>query len=319
MAALILKIGDKYSKHYFAGDDVSGLSLGRAFTNDIIIDDPYVGETQLQITASTKDGFDWNATITDHTNPVFVNKNILERRDVDLRSGDVISVGRTSIAFYNEAHAVPATREFSFTNWLQNHKFKPYISLLCLVILFGVAILLGYLGTSSKPNWGDLSYAAYGTVITALLWAAGWSLAGRLLKGESYFFSQLFFTSLCLALILSVSNLGDYVDYIFASQIAGKVVDWFTGLALGGLLLGLNLTLVSNSPRIIRKGVLINACIAGAVAFMVYLGQPDYSNRPSHSITIKPSFIPTISAISIGQYITSYNELFSSLSTMKPE
>jgi len=317
MEALILKIGDSYNKYYLDSDAAPGLSLGRAFTNDIIITDPYVGESQLRVSLSPDSEFDWHIEITDQTNPVFLNGRDVESAGVDLRSGDQLTTGRTSIAFYTEEHAVPATRAFSFTNWLHNHKFKPYIAILMLLVLFGSTMLASYLETTTVPDWGEISTVANGYLILAFFWASGWALAGRLLKGDYYLSSHLFFTSICMFLLLVLDSLGSYIDYIFSSPLAGEIVDWIVIVLLGGLLIGFNLSLVTHSPRTFRKGLLVSACIVGTIASMVYMSQEEYSSTPSHSVTIKPSFIPKASSVSIDQFIGDYDEMFDKLSTVK--
>ncbi|MDH5611847.1 MAG: FHA domain-containing protein [Gammaproteobacteria bacterium] len=319
METLILKIGDSYNKYYLDSDGVSGLSLGRAFSNDIIITDPFVGEFQLRVDLSPGSEYDWHIEITDRTNPVFLNGKNIESKSVDLRSGDKLTTGRTSIVFYTENHAVPVTREFSIANWLHNHKFKPYIAILMLLVLFGSTMLASYLETATELDWGSLSSVAWGYLILAFIWASGWSLAGRLLKGDYYFSSHLFFTSICLILLLLLNDFGSYIDYMFSSTMAGEIVDGIVIVLLNGLLIGFNLSLATHSSRTFRKGILVSVCIVATIASMVYMRQEEYSNRPSHSVTIKPSFIPKASSVSIEQFISDYDEMFEKLSTMKKQ
>lgn len=319
MEALILKIGGSYNKYYLDSDAASGLSLGRAFCNDIIVTDPYVGESQLKVDLSPGSEYDWHIQITDRTNPVFLNGKNVESESVDLRSGDKLTVGRMNIVFYAENHAVPVTRKFSLANWLHNHKFKPYIAILMLLVLFGMAMLASYLETATEPDWSSLSSVAWGYLILTFIWASGWSLAGRLLKGDYYLSSHLFFTSICLILLLLLNDLGGYIDYMSSSTMAGDVVDWIVIVLFGGLLISFNLSLVTHGSRTFRKGMFASACIFAAIALLAYMGQEEYSNSPSHSVTIKPSFTPTASSVSINQFIGDYDEMFEELSTMKKQ
>lgn len=320
METLILKIGDSYNKYDLDCEGAPGLSLGRAFSNDIIITDPYVGKFQLRVSLSPSSEFDWHIEITDQTNPIFLNGRDIESEGVDLRSGDKLTTGRTSIVFYAEDHAVPVTREFSIANWLHNHKFKPYIAILMLLVLFGSAMLASYLETATELDWGNLSSVAWVYLIVAFIWASGWSLAGRLLKGDYYLSSHLFFTSICLILLLLLLNdLGSYIDYMFSSTMAGEIVDWIVIVLLGGLLISFNLSLVTHSSRTFRRGLLVSAGIVATLASMAYMNQKEYSNAPSHSITIKPSFILKASSVSVDQFIGDYDEMFEKLSTMKKQ
>lgn len=317
MEALILKIGGSYNKYYLDSDCAAGLSLGRAFTNDIIVTDPYVGESQLRVGLSSDSEYDWHIEITDQTNPVFLNGKDITSAGVDLRSGDILTTGRTNIVFYSEDYAVPATREFSVTNWLHNHKFKPYISTLMLLVLFGSAMLVTYLQTTTDPDWGGISTIASVYLFLAFFWASGWSIAGRLLRGDYYLSSHLFFTSICLVLLLMLGSLGNYIDYIFSSPMAGESVDWVFIVLLLGLLIGFNLSLVTHSSRTFSKGLLVSVYFVGTITLLVYMSQDEYSSTPSHSVTIKPWFIPKASSVSIEQFIGDYDEMFDKLSTMK--
>ena len=319
METLILKIGGSYNKYDLESDGVSGLSLGRAFSNDIIVTDPYVGECQLRVCLSPASEYDWHIEITDQTNPIFLNGKNIESEGIDLRSGDKLTTGRTRIVFYAEDHAVPVTREFSIANWLHNHKFKPYIAILMLLVLFGSTMLASYLETATELDWGRVSSVAWGYLIVAFIWAAGWSLAGRLLKGDYYLSSHLFFTSICLILLLLLNDLGSYIDYMFSSTLAGEIVDWIVIVLLNGLLIGFNLSLVTHSSRTFKKGLLASACIVATLASMAYMSQEEYSNAPSHSATIKPAFMPNASSVSIDQFIGDYDEMFEELVAMKKQ
>ncbi len=319
MEALILKIGDSYSKYFLDSDGTPGLSLGRAFSNDIIITDPYVGESQLSVGLSPVSEYDWRIEIIDLTNPVFLNGKAIASAGVDLRSGDKLTTGRTSIVFYSEDHAVPMTREFSIANWLHNHKLKPYIAIMMLLLLFGSSMLAYYLETATEPDWGSLSSVASAYLILAFIWASGWSLAGRLLKGDYYLTSHLFFTSICLILLLLLDGFSSYIDYMFSNVMAGEIVDSMVLVLLCGLLIGFNLSLVTHSSRTFSKGLLISAWIVGTTAAMVYISQEEYSNTPVHSITIKPAFIPRASPVSIDRFTGDYEAMFEQLSTMKKQ
>ena len=319
MESVIIKIGDVFHKHHFSNaDDSSVLTIGRAFTNDVIVSDPYVGPSQIQIKLSTNDthSHDWHVCNVDDTNPVFLNKKINETPEFYLSSGDEITIGRTSMTFFKEDHAIQKTREFSFTNWLHHHKFKPLIASVMLMLLFVIALWMSYQETSSELDWGELSGVAIVFVIFAIIWASGWSLTGRLLKSNHYFFSQLFFTSICLSVFLLAGDLYSYVDYFFSSSLAGEIVDWLTTILFFGLLIGFNLTLITHAPGAFRKGLIASAIFLGVIVSLVHQNKDEYSNQPVHSGVIKPSYVPTTAVLRIDNYIDNYNVLFDRLSSV---
>lgn len=63
--------------------------------------------------------------------------------------------------------------------------------------------------------------------------------------------------------------------------------------------------------------MIVSACFIGTITLMVYMYQDEYSSTPSHSVTIKPSFIPKASPVSTDQFIEDYDEMFDKLSAME--
>ena len=314
MESVIVKIGDVYHKHHLSNaNDGATLTIGRAFSSDIILADPYVAPSQLEIHSSSDDDYGWHVCNVDATNPVFLNNKIIETPEFDFRSGDEITIGRTSLIIYSENHAIAETREFSFANWLHNHKFKPLIASMMLMLMMVISLWMSYLEISTALVWEDLSIIAIIFFALAIVWASAWSLAGRLLKGNYYFFSHLFFTSLCFILFLITGDIYSYIDYIFTSTLAGEIVDWFIAILLCGLLIGFNLAVVTYSPGALKKGVITSVCIWAVIASLVYLYQEDYTNQPAYSVTIKPSYIPTSAPVSIESHIENYDVLFDRL------
>ncbi|MCK5361254.1 MAG: FHA domain-containing protein [Gammaproteobacteria bacterium] len=288
----------------------SKLTIGRAFSSDIILTDPYVGPSQLQIQSSTGVDYRWSVTNLDSSNPVLLNKKIVESSEFEITSGDEITIGRTKVLFYSEDHVVPKTREFSFTNWLHNHKYKPLFASVMLLFLFCVALWGDYSETSSETNLGKLSAAAMLPVVIAFIWASAWSLTGRILKSDHYFFSHLFFTAFSFSLLIILSDTYSYFDYMLSSVLTGELIDWFLTILIFGLLIGFNLALVTYSPGAFKKGMIASVCILGVTASLIHLYEEDYDNKPAHSYTIKPSYIPTSAPVNIEKFIANYEVLF---------
>jgi len=317
MSTVIVKVGDVIYKHHFTDSDAGrALTIGRAFSNDVILADPYVGPLQLKLHPADGEACDWRVSNGDETNPVFLNKKILEDREFDVRSGDELTVGRTTVSIYNEDHAIPETREFSITNWLHNHKFKPLIASAMLVLLASLTLWMSYRELSSEEEFGNLSVNTIAIVVFVLLWASVWSLAGHLLKRNHYFYSHVFFTALCFFLFVLTDDLHTYIDYVFSNAQAGVATQWIISIVLWGLLIGFNLALVTYSSSAFRNGLMASVCIVGTFGILHYLDQEDYSSQPDHSVTIKPSYVPTTDPVSIDTYVENYNGLFDTLASV---
>ncbi|MBV1930597.1 MAG: FHA domain-containing protein [Porticoccaceae bacterium] len=316
MATVIVEVGGKYQKFSFsdlAGH--SGLSIGRAFSNDIITPDPYVEANQLEIRLSTDEQSHWAVSNKNSTNPILVNNKTITSPNFNLASGDQLTIGRTQLRFYTEDHAMPDARQFSFTNWAHNQKLKPLYSCIMLSILFGVMLWTNYLETPVEIEWGKLAATAAFPVGISLVWASLWSLTGRFQKSEHSFFSQLFFTAFCFSLLILAGNIYGYVDYMFSSVVAGEIVDWLLSALIFGLLIGFNLALLTYSPSVFKQGLISSAALFFVIYLLMYLNKNDYDNTPTHTSSIKPAYVPTSFPKHIDGHIEGYGQLFERLSS----
>ena len=263
MESVIIKVGDVLHKHpNTCTDNTSSiLTIGRAFSSDVVLTDPYIGPSQLELHDTENNECDWHVTITDNTNPVFLNDKIIEASGFDICSGDEITIGRTNISIFSSEHEVAKTRAFSFTNWLHNHKFKPLITTAMFLFLLAVTLLMSYLELTTELVWTEMSITIIVAAVLTFLWSSGWALVGHLLKGNHHFFSQLFFTSISFILFLITADVASYVDYSFNSRLAGEIASWLIVILLSGVLFGFNLALVTYSPGAFRNGLIASICI----------------------------------------------------------
>ena len=316
MKKIVLEIDGQYSKYEFSGaTTASRLTIGRAFSNDIIIADSYVGSSQLILTPSEDNKYCWKLTIVDHTNPVLLNRKKPEGSECGLQSGDSLTIGRTTITFYNEDHVISDTKAFSFANWLHNHQLNPLFACLMLLALFAITLIMSILDTSVDLEWGKYSAIAMIPVALSFIWASGWSLIGRFLKTDYYYFSHVFLTAFCFSLLMLSGEVYSYFDYIFSSVLVGELVDLSISILIFGLLISFNLALVSNGSRPLRSGMLSSACIVGLITAVIYLYADDYENEPSHTATIKPSYVPTPAPQNVDRFIEEYRDLFAQLNS----
>jgi hypothetical protein len=289
------------------------LSIGRGFSNTLIVNDPYVAASQLRILAQGDSTDSWVCHNLDHTNALLHNRRRIENGAITLRSGDELTVGRSNLAFFSTDHGVDPTRSFSLSNGLQNSRFKPLLASLMLGLVFALSLLMTWLWTFDKPDWGQLSAMSATMPIMVLLWSAGWALCGRFLKHHHQFSAQLFFSAACVCLIILTSFFNSYVDYYFASTLAGQIFDWLTFIALVGLALGFNISLATHSSNAMRRGLVASVCLCGLSLLLLYLSQGDYSHTPEPSTSFKPAWVPSAKAVSVEDYIDDYDAIIEGL------
>ena len=85
--------------------------IGRSFKNTLVIQDDYIAPEQLRI--FQKEDQSWWMEILDQTNSVLLNSEALSSKDKDsiqIRSGDSITIGRTTLSIYSADHKVEKPR-----------------------------------------------------------------------------------------------------------------------------------------------------------------------------------------------------------------
>lgn len=317
MGKIVVKQG-QFFRSCELGDDCP-LTIGRGYGNTLIINDPFVAASQLRITAHGDSNDSWSLLNLDDTNPVLVNRREIESDAVIVHSGDEVTIGRSSLAFFSPEHRVAPTRSFTIANWLQNYRFKPLLAALMLGLVFGLSLLMTWLWDFHAPDWGELTAMSAVVPIVVVLWSGAWALSGRFLKHQHHFSAHLFFSAVSVCLLLLAGFASSYVDYFFSSTLAGQIFDWSTGVVIIGLAIGFNISLATHSPRAMRKGMLASICLYGLSLSLIHMGQNEYSNKPAPSASYKPAWAPVANTVSVEEHISHYDDLMTALARQDRE
>ncbi len=221
--------------------------VGRSPACDVIVADPYLAARQYIIRAN--DAADaktpWEICALDSVNPTLLNARVLTAGQwTPLASGDVVEAGETVIAAYASDYAVAAALPMAQNGGLRSSLGRMPVA----AALFALALALTA-GWSYLEIWSSeaamtaaMSVAAVFMII--VVWAAMWSVVGRLLTHRSRFAQQLSLASV----------------YVIASLV--------TGMALRGVDFLLSGSLASQAATILTQTVLLatltSACLAAA-------------------------------------------------------
>ncbi len=289
------------------------VSVGRAYSNDLTIGDSYMAPEQLRIRASDEDALLFSVENLDATNPIFLNRKRVADANFTLNSGDRLSIGRSGIVLYAPSHPIEQTKHFS---WLERLQHSPYfwlISILSVLVLYVVLLRREYSLVFSEPVWGQLIVRAFAPIVFTVIWASIWSLIGRFLRTDSHFFTHLFLMAVSLILLSMLDGLHTFFDYFFSSNVLGLLVGALSIAAVFGVMLGLHLLLVIQSPKSLRFGLCTSSTVVGLALLALYLSQAQYSNTPHHSRVIKAPWVPTPKVVQVPTYIERYDKLFDQL------
>lgn len=166
--------------------DKAIITIGRAFDNDVILEDEYVSPHHLRLII-LEDG--WRCDDIDSLNGLRIGRR--RRANGVLHSGDEFRVGHTSLHIYDDHHPVGEALKLDGAearlSWLGRHRVWIFLALFTLAVS---AIKL-YWDTFDEFKPLKILDPLMTTALTVLFIAALWALLGRLLRHKAYFFTHL--------------------------------------------------------------------------------------------------------------------------------
>jgi len=163
-------------RHRCDGPEVT---LGRAYDNDVVLDDPFVAPHHLRI-ARTDDG-----RLVAHdlgsVNGLYVGDDAHRQPEVQLDGDRTLRIGRTLVRVRDPAFPVPPERTV-----LPTRRTWPAALALCGVVA-AVSLLSLWLAETSEPQLSRYVLPLIGMALIVLVWTTAWALMGRIFSGQARF------------------------------------------------------------------------------------------------------------------------------------
>jgi len=209
--------GDVASRHRIAGDEAR---VGRAFDNDVVVDDPHVAPHHLRI-ARGEDG-ELAAEDLGTLNGLFSEHGARRMTRLPLAKEPGMRIGRTILRVHDAAHAVEPER--LLTPPRAHARWAAGLGAALVVLL----LLTQWLSTTGENSANLLALPVLGTGMAVAIWASLWSLQSRIIFGQGLFALHL---SIALAAALALVSWGPLVDTA-AFAVASRLVDEYGGLGV---------------------------------------------------------------------------------------
>ena len=263
--------------------------IGRAYSNDIILDDSYVSPEHIELLL---DG-DGHVLVTDlqSENGLFSLHPLRQHEILTVEENQRIRIGRTDIRIRSENHPVketyidrgkPSIPHLLLTNWL----------MLPVVLLLTAAITLEYyyLQTTRDVTTNLLLGEIFPIFLFILIWALGWSVASRLTTHKYYFSYHAMLISLVVCAFYLIEPVFEYIEFNFPVNELSLNLSLISDLLLVSLLFYGHLRQSSNltAQRTRKVSVIITLVILGLINIALYLDEPEFNDNPSYSKFIKP-------------------------------
>lgn len=282
------------------------LTVGRAYDNDVVIEDPFLSPHQFRLTHEMDHVL---VEVIDSVNPVFVNQRLLEGTSCVLSPGEMMSVGRTQIrVFAQDAQLAPTKRQF-MSSWAQPGKISPLVAILTLLICCTVDSLASFFQSSVDLQWREPAYMTLFSAAMLVVWAGVWAVAGRIFKHISLFYVQLFLTSIVSGAFIFVFPLAEFIDFQTNEVLAGEVASYVIATLFLFALLKANLAIATNVQNTTRAALLSSLFLVGLTFAGVRYNLDDFDSEQSYSASVKPPVFLLSRPASIDDYFAKLRDI----------
>ncbi len=276
-------------------------TIGRAYSNDIIIDDPYVSPLHLRL---TQYGNVLIAEDLDSENGLLTEARMRVPR-LALATGVTFRIGNTDVRFCTENQPVaPTILEASDRFDVLTLIRTPARRAAALAATLTAFALTFYLGSYDKITWAEPIGGALGGMVVLAMWAGGWAFGNRVVGHQFRFLDHLAWAAASTLALLVVLIIQGYAEFIFSWTTLTDALGGLVTLALIGALFYGHLTIIGSMPFKRRLGVAASVAV-GLIAILGLLsvaGENEFSNEIPWDGTLKPLGPGLLSTITVEDF-----------------
>jgi hypothetical protein len=250
-------------------------TIGRAYDNDVILDDPYAAPHHLRL-ERTGSG-ELVLVDLDSRNGLFALDPTARVAQATARPDARFRVGHTQLRIRPRSYAVPAERDdVARTPW---HRQPVALAGLAAIAL-GCVLLYGFASTTDRLEPLKLAMPAIWVMLGLGAWASAWAFAGKALGARGNFAAHAGIGLAAVALLLVAATLGGYAAFAFSSSAIEEATIVPIGVVLAWSLYR-HLALVSRQPRrtLALRAFGIVVGIFGVLSLADLAGQKDQVSR----------------------------------------
>jgi pSer/pThr/pTyr-binding forkhead associated (FHA) protein len=276
--------------------DAFPITIGRSYSNRVILDDPYVCPMHVEIVQDSQG--DLSARDLNSVNGLHVAKSDQRVACLTLSSGTQFRIGHSHLRYCSVDHPLAPTLvdgAVTRSRWLQSLGAS-----FAGAAVFLLLCLDSYLGSVERVTIAQVVSEPLATFAMLLVWAGLWSLAGRIVVARVNFSQHVVIACGAIAGFLALTFLSEWLEFLFPIVPAL----WLVGLAGTGVILAAlvygHLGFASNLRRSSRLwaalAVSVAALSVSAISDMA--SRSKFSNVMEFSGVLKPInavWLPTVS------------------------
>ncbi len=267
--------------------------IGRAYDNDLIIDDGFVSAHHLEVSFNAENRL--MARDLNSDNGLFAVAPLKRVDSMWLQSASRLRIGHTELQFFFPDHPVrevvldranPSFTMLFFTSW-------PAM-ILTWLLTAGIILLQAHFDSSESATLADRLVDLLPVFVFLGIWAGGWSIASRAVTHRFYFAYHATLVGGILVISSLLETFAEYVDFAFALPGLANTFSMVAGTLLFGFLLFSHIRY--STTLTLKKSVRVAAALALGfsvlIQSLVWVFERDFGFDLDYSSTLKaPAFV----------------------------
>jgi hypothetical protein len=283
-------------------------TIGRGYGNDVILDDRYVDPLHAWLEWDGNGGL----VLVDQGSVNLLRDPVSGQRtrQLPVRSGLEVRLGRTTLRFMNPATALEAALRDGAVREGAGGMANP---LVMAGIILGTGALLTlntWLGKTDRTRLSELAGEVLIALLMVMVWAGGWALVNRITQQRFRFPEHLTIPCVVLSGFIVANGVEEWLAFLVPEGIAWGTL--IAGIGLGLTVWGLAAHLARVSSLSRAALWLWSLAVVGALTGVVMLAnsgdRPEFAGASSDS-QLKPLPASWIPAATPAEFLTEVDQL----------
>lgn len=263
--------------------------IGRGYHNDIIIDDPYISPTHVELIVDGNNNVILNDCSSE--NGTF-NTHPVQRVDTTLvQENQRIRIGHTDLRLRSPHFPVHETIRVRGKPRSATVRLAAYLLIPLMWLLVGSLLLWNtYLETVVDVTFNQVLYKALPFLLFLPIWAFVWSIVSKIVTHRFYYLHHTVWVSLVLLVLILVESALQYIEFGTAIDSLTDRVTLFTDVMFIAILFygHLHYSTTYSRQRSAVIAIIIGLALTFTLDLVGYLAQPPFVGQPQFSGILKP-------------------------------
>jgi len=285
------------------------VNIGRGYQNDIIVSDPHVCADHLLLNF---DGEHWIVTDQGSINGSYLDESKLNADQHIIKSGDIITLGKSQVRIVFPDHPVEESVSFSPFESLINVARNPLVLVASIALFAIVTGWIFYLNNPLKVTFTQLLVPAISMTLLFAVWPGAIAIISLLTKHDTRVLSQL---GVCFA-FFNLMWISDVIErFVHFNTSSDFPLIWALTLIpilLAFCLFWFNCSIGFHMSE--RRRIVIASCLTILLfggSFLIQLSKkPEFNPRPQYNATLMTPAFMISSGNNIEEFVEDSAKLF---------